>query len=64
MLEKVIKVGRKGGEEYQVRNRLTDLVEDGAELGGYLWHAFRDGETWPLTNCLLWSYLANDYKNI
>tara|TARA_B100000609_G_scaffold199573_1_gene204329 strand:+ start:4895 stop:9553 length:4659 start_codon:yes stop_codon:yes gene_type:complete len=59
MLEKVIKVGRKGGEEYQVRNRLTDLVEDGAELGGYLWHAFRDGETWPLTNCLLWSYLAN-----
>lgn len=58
MLEDVIRVGAKRGDDYQVRARLSDLIEDNSVLGGHLWEAFRQGETWPLTNLQLWPILA------
>lgn len=59
MLDKVIAIGKRGGKDYRVRNKLTELVEDEGWLASLLWQAFEAGHSWVVRNPLLADYAVN-----
>lgn len=58
MLDKVIAAGNKSQPEYRVRNKIHELVPDEPERGALLWQAFAAGETFMMSNALLFPALS------